>query len=83
MVYSVDLRERRVKAVKAGEKHEGVAKRCSLGIASVRRYLEREKQGMSTRCSAWTTCGHPQRLLSKQVRTYPAAPLERQGEAVG
>lgn len=84
MAYSLDLRERVVKAVKAGEKHEEVAKRLAIGIATVRRYLQREKQG---KLAPDSPPGRPAdipseqySLLSKQVRKYPDATLEQHCE---
>jgi len=43
--YSVDLRERVVEAVKAGQSQRSVAKRYDLSRRSVRRYLQREACG--------------------------------------
>lgn len=43
--YSVDLRERVVEAVKAGQSQRSVAKRYNLSRRSVRRYLQREASG--------------------------------------
>jgi len=41
MAYSLDLRERIVEAVAEGQKHQDVAARSKVGVATVRRYLSR------------------------------------------
>jgi transposase len=39
MAYSLDLRERIVEAVAEGQKHQDVAARFKVGVATVRRYI--------------------------------------------
>lgn len=72
MAYSLDLRERVVKAIKAGGKHEEVAAYFAVGVATLRRYMKREKQG---KLAADSPPGRPAdipsdqySLLKKQVR---------------
>ena len=45
MAYSLDLRERIVEAVAEGQKHQDVAARFKVGVATVRRYLSRSRLG--------------------------------------
>lgn len=45
MAYSLDLRERIVEAVAEGQKHQDVATRFKVGVATVRRYLSRSRAG--------------------------------------
>lgn len=45
MAYSLDLRERVVEAVAEGQKHQEVASRFKVGVATVRRYLSRARLG--------------------------------------
>ena len=45
MAYSLDLRERVVEAVAEGQKHQEVATRFKVGVATVRRYLSRSRAG--------------------------------------
>jgi transposase len=46
MAYSLDLRERIVEAVAEGQKHQDVAARFKVGVATVRRYLSRSRSGV-------------------------------------
>jgi putative transposase len=45
MAYSLDLRRRIVEAVEEGQKHQDVAARFKVGVATVRRYLSRSRAG--------------------------------------
>lgn len=80
MAYSIDLRERVVKAVQAGGKHKDVAKQFAIGVATLRRYVQREKRG---KLAPDSPPGRPADipaeqygLLSKQGRKTPDATLE-------
>ena len=46
MAYSLDLRRRIVEAVEEGQKHQDVAARFKVGVATVRRYLSRSRAGV-------------------------------------
>lgn len=48
MAYSLDLRERIVEAVAEGQKHQDVAARFKVGVATVRRYPSRSGVGQLT-----------------------------------
>lgn len=45
MGYSLDLRRRIVEAVAEGQKHQDVAARFKVGLATVRRYISRSRSG--------------------------------------
>jgi transposase len=84
MAYSLDLRKRIIKAVEAGHKHKTVAEQFEVGIATVRRYTRRWKEG---RLEAESPPGRPADipseqypLLSKQVRKHNDATLEQHCE---
>lgn len=80
--YSVDLRERIVKAVDAGQAVEDVALRYEVSERTVKRYLKRRKERGSV--EADVSPGRP-RLISldqeatliKQSESYPDATVEQ------
>lgn len=82
--YSVDLRERVVEAVKAGQSQRSVAKRYDLSRRSVRRYLQREGCGKlaadprpgRARALGETEC----EVLRRQVEAHRDWTLERRAE---
>ena len=79
--YSVDLKERVVKAVKAGQSQRSVARRYDLSRRSVRRYLQREAAGKlaaeprpgKARALGETEC----EVLKRQVVAHADWSLER------
>jgi transposase len=84
MAYSLDLRERIIKAVKAGYKHQDIAEQFGVGIATVRRYVQRDKEG---KLAPDSPPGRPADIpseqhgvLTKQIRKYPDATLRKQCE---
>mgnify|MGYP002779368451 CR=1 FL=1 len=84
MAYSLDLRERIVEAVAEGQKHEDVAARFKVGVATVRRYLSRSRVGELAakpppgRCA--TIPPEAYDLLREQVRQHNHATLARHCE---
>ncbi len=84
--YSVDLRERVVKAVKTGQSQRSVAKRYDLSRRSVRRYLQREASGKlaadprpgKARALGETKC----EVLRRQVEAHADWTLEQRAEAL-
>lgn len=83
--YSVDLRERVVKAVDEGESSEEVAVRYEIGERTVRRYLQRRKERGNL--EADVSPGRPREIdknqetaLLKQSEKYPDASLEKHCE---
>ena len=82
--YSIDLRERVVEAVKAGQSQRSVAKRYNLDRRSVRRYLQREAAGKlaadprpgRTRALGEAEC----EVLKRQVEAHTDWTLEQRAE---
>lgn len=84
MAYSLDLRERIVEAVAEGQKHQEVAARFQVGVATVRRYLSRSRAG---RLAAKAPPGRSAFIsaeayeqLREQVRQHNDATLARHCE---
>ena len=84
MAYSLDLRERIVEAVAEGQKHQDVAVRFKVGVATVRRYLSRSRAG---KLAAKTPPGRSALIpagayeqLREQVRQHNDATLARHCE---
>ena len=84
MGYSLDLRERIVEAVEEGQKHQDVAARFKVGVATVRRYLSRSRSG---ELAAKTPPGRSALIpaeayerLRKQVRQHNDATLAKHCE---
>jgi transposase len=83
--YSLDLRERVVKAVDEGQSTEEVAIRYEIGERTVRRYLKRRKERGNL--GANFSPGRPREIdkgqemaLLKQSEKYPDATLEKHCE---
>ena len=79
--YSLDLRERIVTAVSAGQSKTAVSERFGVSLSTVKRYLVRQAQG---ELAPSHHPGRPQRLdgysceqLQRQVRAQPDWSLER------
>jgi transposase len=84
MAYSLDLRRRIVEAVEEGQKHDDVAARFKVGVATVRRYPSRSRLGELV---AKTPPGRSAlipaeayELLEEQVRQHNDATLARHCE---
>lgn len=82
--YSLDLRERIVAAVEAGESKVNVAKRFRVGLATVKRYVKRANEG---RLEAEKRPGQQpwldalgQKALDQQVKDYPGWTLEQRAD---
>lgn len=78
--YSIDLRERIVKAVKAGKPKSEVARLFEVNVATVKRYLVRDEQGA---LAPKSSPGRPRRIppakqpdLIRQLEASPDATLE-------
>ena len=84
MAYSLDLRERIVEAVAEGQKHEDVAARFKVGVATVRRYLSRSRAGaLAAKAPPGRSALIPPEayeLLKEQVRQHNDATLTRHCE---
>lgn len=83
--FSLDLRERIVKAVEAGESKPKVAKRFGVDLSTVKRYMRRKKAG---KLEASKPPGLPSRLdskgaevLKKQVEEHNDWTLEQHAQA--
>jgi transposase len=83
--YSVDLRERIVKAVDEGQSTNQVATRYEIGERTVRRYLQRRKERGNL--EADVSPGRPREIgkeqeaiLLKQSERYPDATLAKHCE---
>ena len=83
--YSIDLRERIVKAVDEGQSSEEVAERYEIGERTVRRYVQRRKERGNL--EADVSPGRPREIdqdqetaLLKQSEKYPDATLEKHCE---
>lgn len=81
--YSLDLRERIVKAVDEGQSSEEVAERYEIGERTVRRYVQRRKERGNL--EADVSPGRPREIdqetaLLKQSEKYPDATLEKHCE---
>lgn len=84
--YSLDLRERIVAAVEQGEHKVIVAKRFGVGLASVKRYVKRAREG---RLEADKRPGQQpwldasaQAALAKQVKDHPDWTLDQRAAAL-
>jgi transposase len=79
MAYSLDLRERIVEAVEEGQKHQDVATRFKVGVATVRRYVSRSRAGeLAAKAPPGRSALIPPEayeLLRKQVRQHNDATL--------
>lgn len=84
MSYSLDLRERIVEAVAKGQKHQDVAARFKVGVATVRRYLSRSRSGeLAAKVPPGRSATIPPQayeLLRAQVRQHNHATLARHCE---
>ena len=85
MAYSLDLRERIVEAVHEGQKHQEVAERFKVGVATVRRYLSRARagEGLAAKAPLGRSAAIPAEayeLLRTQVRQHLDATLARHCE---
>lgn len=84
MAYSLDLRERIVEAVAEGQKHQDVAVRFKVGVATVRRYLSRSRAGqLAAKLPPGRSATIPPasyELLRKQVRRHNQVTLARHCE---
>src|SRR5690242_10874226 len=82
--YSLDLRERIVRAVEAGTPQAEVARRFGVGRATVERYLRRHRAGA---LAPRTSPGRPPRIgpaaesaLGAQLKATPDATLAEHAE---
>jgi len=84
MAYSLDLRRRIVEAVAEGQKHQDVAARFKVGVATVRRYLSRSRAGeLAAKAPPGRSALIPAEayeLLSEQVRQNNDATLAKHCE---
>jgi len=84
MAYSLDLRRRIVEAVEEGQKHQDVAARFKVGVATVRRYLSRSRAGaLAAKAPPGRSALIPAEaygLLSEQVRQHNDATLAKHCE---
>ena len=84
MAYSLDLRERIVEAVAQGQKHQDVAARFKVGVATVRRYLSRSRLGeLAAKAPPGRSALIPAEayeLLREQVRQHNDVTLARHCE---
>lgn len=84
MAYSLDLRERIVEAVAQGQKHQDVAVRFKVGVATVRRYLSRSRAGaLAAKAPPGRSALIPDEayeLLREQVREHNDATLAKHCE---
>lgn len=84
MAYSLDLRERIVAAVAESQKHQDVATRFKVGVATVRRYLSRSRAGeLSAKTPPGRQAAIPEtsyELLREQVRQHNDATLAKHCE---
>ena len=84
MGYSLDLRERIVEAVAEGQKHQDVAARFKVGVATVRRYLSRARAGaLAAKAPPGRRALIPAEayeLLREQVRQHNDATLAKHCE---
>ena len=84
MAYSLDLRRRIVEAVEEGQKHQDVAARFKVGVATVRRYLSRSRAGaLAAKAPPGRSAlipGEAYELLSEQVRQNNDATLAKHCE---
>lgn len=84
MAYSLDLRERIVEAVAEGQKHQDVAARFKVGMATVWRYLSRSRAGeLAAEIPPGRQAAIPEtsyELLRAQVRQHNYATLARHCE---
>jgi len=84
MAYSLDVRERIIEAVEEGQKHQDVAARFKVGVATVRRYLSRSRTGALTAKAPLGRSAlipaEAYELLSAQVRQHNDATLARHCE---
>lgn len=84
--YSLDLRERIVAAVEQGERTVKVAERFGVGLATVKRYINRAEEG---RLEADKRPGQQpwldaqgQQALEQQVKDHPGWTLEQRAAAL-
>lgn len=81
MAYSLDLRRRIVDAVEEGQKHQDVAARFKVGVATVRRYLSRSRAGaLAAKAPPGRSALIPAEayeLLKDQVRQHNDATLAK------
>ena len=80
MAYSLDLRMRIAEAVYEGQKHQEVAERFKVGVATVRRYLSRARagEGLAAKAPPGRSAAIPPEayeLLKAQVRQHRDATL--------
>lgn len=84
MAYSLDLRKRIVEAVAEGQKHQDVAARFKVGVATVRRYLSRSRTGaLAAKAPPGRSSLIPAEayeLLEEQVRQHNDATLAKHCE---
>jgi len=84
MAYSLDLRRRIVEAVEEGQKHQNVAARFKVGVATVRRYLSRSRGGgLAAKAPPGRSALIPAEayeLLKEQVRQHNDATLAKHCE---
>ena len=84
MAYSLDLRRRIVEAVEEGQKHQDVAARFKVGVATVRRYLSRSGAGeLVAKAPPGRSASIPPEayeLLKEQVRQHNDATLAKHCE---
>lgn len=84
MAYSLDLRARIVEAVAEGQKHQDVAARFKVGVATVRRYLSRSRAGgLAAKAPPGRSAVIPPasyKLLREQVRQHNQVTLARHCE---
>lgn len=83
--YSMDLRERIVRAVRAGKSKSETARVFGVGLATVKRYVVRDEQG---ELAARKSPGRPRSIpvesqadLERQLDASPDATLEEHCEA--
>ena len=84
MAYSLDVRRRIVEAVAEGQKHQDVAARFKVGVATVRRYISRSRSGeLAAKAPPGRIALIPAEayeLLSEQVRQHNDATLAKHCE---
>lgn len=84
--YSLDLRERIVQAVEAGQSKASVAERFGVGVASVKRYVKRHEQGQLAASKRpgqkpWLDAAGLETLRA-QVEQHPAWTLSQRATAL-